>query len=98
MKEVCVIYTHSLTLPELMRMLVQVVLCPVSHDTTALNDSEGFYSGPLDSPFQAPHVECRALSPRKETLLQYELCMLCKNSDTAEDRERMSRMISQMYL
>ena len=81
-----------------MCILVQVVLCPMSHDTTTLNDSEGFYSGPLDSPFQAPHVECRALSPGKETLLQYEMCMFCNKSDTTEDRERMSRMISQMYL
>ena len=79
-------------------MLVQVVLCPVSHNTAALNGHGGCYSGPLDSPFQAPHVACRALSPDKDTLLQYELCMFCNDTNTSEERERMSRMLSQMYL
>ncbi len=98
LKEVCFIYTPSLILPELMCMLVQVVLCPVSHNIAALNGYGGCYSGPLDSPFQAPHVECRALSFGVETLLEYELCMFCNDNDTPEERECMSRMISQMYL
>ena len=98
LKEVCFIYTPSLILPELMCMLVQVVLCPVSHNIAALNGYGGCYSGPLDSPFQAPHVECRALSFGVETLLEYELCMFCNDNDTPEERECMSRVISQMYL
>ena len=37
-------------------------------------------AGPLDSPFQAPHVECKALSPGVETLLEYELGMFCTDN------------------
>ena len=77
---------------------MQVVLCPVWHDREDLNGPGGFYSGPLDSPFQARHVQCRALSPDKEVLMTYERSIYCRDTDSPEERSCMARMVSQMHI
>ena len=76
---------------------MQVAICPVRHVREELNGPGGFYTGPIEAPFQARHVACRALSPEREVLIAYETSMHCSEKDPPEERARMARMVSQMY-
>ena len=77
---------------------MQVAICPVRHVRAELNGPEGFYSGPVEGPFQARHVKCTALSPDRAVLMSYERSMYCSDTDAPREVACMARMVSQMYI
>ena len=76
---------------------VQFAICPVRHWKRQLNGPGGFFSGPVQGPYQAPQVKCRALSPDREELMAYETSMYCSDADSSEERACITRMISHMH-
>ena len=77
---------------------MQVVICPVRHETKELNGPYDCYSGPIESPFQARQVKCRAIHPDRNVLMDYETSLYCSDADLPQERACMSRMVSQMYI
>ena len=68
------------------------------HVREELNGLGGLYSGPIEGPFQAPHVKCKALSPDREVLTAYEISLYCSATDSLEERASIARMVSQMHI
>ena len=79
-------------------LILQVILCPVRHEKVELNGPDDFYSGLIESPFQAPHVMCRALVPDRNTMKKYEEAVYSRECDDAEERACISRVLSHMYM